>query len=73
MLRDGVPDSRGVVDTVGDTVVGREERLNSREKEHRAVGSSATVESMLDVAPNIERGKDIRLGALAARNRNGVV
>ena len=33
-----------VVDTVGDTVVGREERFNSREEEHRAVGSSATVE-----------------------------
>lgn len=29
-----------VVHTVGDTVVGREERLNSWEKEHRAVGSS---------------------------------
>ena len=34
-----------VVDTVGDTVVGLEERLNSREEEHGAVSSAATVQN----------------------------
>ena len=32
-----------VVNTVGNTVVGHEERLNSREEEHGAVGTSTTV------------------------------
>ena len=62
-----------VVDTVGDTVVGLEERLNSREKKHRAVSSTATVKDDVNFLSIDTAEKNIRLGALATRNRNGIV
>ena len=62
-----------VVNRVIDTVVGREQRLNGREKEHRAVSSAtATNRAFRRVFSTVE-GLNSRRGTQALRNSNGVV